>query len=148
MLRNQNIKSQTSRECDVYFVSSVVTTKPEPETFRFSLPGSGSGLNRQDVKRSNSMHQSYHGGHGGGHGNRRFRDRDLNVKLSRGIQTSLTKDAMTEDADDAEDRVVTDVNFSLYMPDVLGGDTGANDVETHVTEPTEPVDVRRNRQVP
>jgi len=109
--------------------------------------GSGSGLNRQDVKRSNSMHQSYHGGHGGGHGNRRFRDRDLNVKLSRGIQTSLTKDAMTEDADDAEDRVVTDVNFSLYMPDVLGGDTGANDVETHVTEPTEPVDVRRNRQL-
>ena len=100
------------------------------------------------------MHQSYHGGGGGGggstnghHGSRRFRDRDLNVKLSRGIQTSLTKDAMTEDQDDAEDRVVTDVAFSLYMPDLLGGDTGGNDVETHVTEPTEPVDVRRNRQV-
>ena len=93
------------------------------------------------------MHQSYHGSGAGGGSQRRFRDRDLNVKLSRGIQTSLTKDSMTEDQDDAEDRVVTEVNFSLYMPDLLGGDTGGNDVETHVTEPTEPVDVRRNRQV-
>ncbi len=27
---------------------------------------------------------------------RRFRDRDLNVKLSRGIQTQLTKDTVDE----------------------------------------------------
>ena len=92
--------------------------------------GSGSGINQ--VKRSNSMHQSQ----------RRFRDRDLNVKLSRGIQTQLTKDAAVED----EDNVVTSIDFSLYMPDLLGGDTG-NEVETHVSEPTEPVDVRRNRQL-
>jgi len=109
---------------------------------------SGSGLNNQQitVKRSNSMHQSAHYAHARP---RTFRDRDLNVKLSRGIQTQLTKDVMDDMVTSStanDDAVNTEVQFQLYMPDLLGGETG-NEVETHVSEPTEPVDVRRNRQL-
>merc|ERR1719412_2033339 len=110
--------------------------------------GSSSGTSSssaRDVKRSNSMHH---------HSQRRtFRDRDLNVKYSRGVQTQLTKDAASLD-DDGEDttnfpeggQFPTNVEFSVYLPDLLGS-SGGDDVETHVTEPTEPVDVRRNRQL-
>ena len=110
--------------------------------------GSSSGTSSssaRDVKRSNSMHH---------HAQRRtFRDRDLNVKYSRGVQTQLTKDAASLD-DDGEDitnfpeggQFPTNVEFSVYLPDLLGS-SGGDDVEAHVTEPTEPVDVRRNRQL-
>ena len=37
------------------------------------------------------------------------------------------------------------MDFSLYLPDVMG--LAEESVETHVTEPTEPVDVRKNRQL-
>ena len=110
--------------------------------------GSSSGTSAsssRDVRRSNSMHH---------HSQRRtFRDRDLNVKYSRGVQTQLTKDAasLDDDAVDANNpeegvQVPTNIEFSLYLPDFLGS-TGCDDIETHVSEPTEPVDVRRNRQL-
>ena len=37
------------------------------------------------------------------------------------------------------------IDFTVYLPDLFGGDT--DQVETHVSEPTEPVDVRKNRQL-
>ena len=39
------------------------------------------------------------------------------------------------------------VEFTVYLPDLFGGDTGNDGVETHVSEPTEPIDVRKNRQL-
>ena len=39
------------------------------------------------------------------------------------------------------------MEFTVYLPDLFGGDTGNDQVETHVTEPTEPIDVRKNRQL-
>ena len=82
--------------------------------------------------------------------NRRYKDRDLNIKKSRAIQTQLTRDTFNDFTEDGMDPdsssgVPTNVDFSLYMPDLLGIDDDA--VETHVSEPTEPVDVRKNRQL-
>lgn len=37
------------------------------------------------------------------------------------------------------------MDFTVYLPDLFGGDT--DQVETHVSEPTEPIDVRKNRQL-
>ena len=37
------------------------------------------------------------------------------------------------------------MDFTVYLPDLFGGDT--DQVETHVNEPTEPIDVRKNRQL-
>ena len=37
------------------------------------------------------------------------------------------------------------LDFTVYLPDLFGGDN--DQVETHVSEPTEPVDVRKNRQL-
>lgn len=105
-----------------------------------------SGSSSRDVRRSNSMHH---------HAQRRtFRDRDLNVKYSRGVQTQLTKDAASLDDDTVVDsnnseggmQIPTNIEFSVYLPDFLGSN-GCDDIETHVSEPTEPVDVRRNRQL-
>ena len=39
------------------------------------------------------------------------------------------------------------MEFTVYLPDLFGGDTGNDGVETHVSEPTEPIDVRKNRQL-
>ena len=69
----------------------------------------GDGLNRQH-RRSQSM--------------RRIRDRDARIRKSRGVQTSLTKDVMTDKTSDQAD---VHPEFSVYMPDLLGT---TNDVET------------------
>jgi predicted nucleic acid-binding Zn-ribbon protein len=125
-----------------------VNQKVSNGTNTLQRSGSSSGTSStsaRDVKRSNSMHH---------HSQRRtFRDRDLNVKYSRGVQTQLTKDAasMDDDNDDASNvneggQFPTNIEFSVYFPDLLGS-TGCDDVETHVSESTEPVDVRRNRQL-
>ncbi len=74
----------------------------------------------------------------------RLRDRDMFVRKSRGVQTQLSKDPH-EDAYSGEDGIPTTVDFTLYMPDILG--TDVDPVETHVTEHTEPPDVRKNRQL-
>ena len=37
------------------------------------------------------------------------------------------------------------LDFTVYLPDLFGGDN--DQVETHVSEPTEPIDVRKNRQL-
>ena len=37
------------------------------------------------------------------------------------------------------------MDFTVYLPDLFGGDN--DQVETHVSEPTEPIDVRKNRQL-
>ena len=40
------------------------------------------------------------------------------------------------------------VEFSVYLPDLLDSGVGVDrDVETVVVEPSEPIDVRRNRQL-
>ena len=107
-----------------------------------SLPRSGTGtLERHQVSRSHSVQ------------GKRTRDRvDLNVRKSRGVQTQLTRDVLAdEDGTALEEGQVplqTSLDFSLYMPGVLGSG-GADDdqVETLLAEPTEPVDVRKNRQL-
>lgn len=78
-------------------------------------------------------------------GTRRFRDRDLNVKLSRGVQTQLTKDTVDEPEFTDDGGNPTTLEFTVYLAELLGGDN--DQVETHVTDPTEPVDVRKNRQL-
>ena len=50
-------------------------------------------LDRRSINRSHSI--------AAGSG-RKFRDRDLNVKYSRGVQTRLTKDPALEDQQDGE----------------------------------------------
>merc|ERR1719357_1359997 len=76
---------------------------------------------------------------------RRFRDKDLNVKLSRGVQTQLTKDIIDEPDFSEDGNIPTNLDFTVYLPDLFGGDN--DQVETHVSEPTEPIDVRKNRQL-
>ncbi|XP_059090258.1 putative leucine-rich repeat-containing protein DDB_G0290503 [Tigriopus californicus] len=84
---------------------------------------------------------------------RRLRDRDLNVRKSRGIQTQLTRDSFRDEEDasstldhtDASTSPLTTLEFGLYLPDILGADV--DPVETHVIEPTEPADVRKTRQL-
>lgn len=76
---------------------------------------------------------------------RRFRDKDLNVKLSRGVQTQLTKDTVDEPDFSEDGGIPTNLDFTVYLPDLFGGDN--DQVETHVSEPTEPIDVRKNRQL-
>jgi hypothetical protein len=39
------------------------------------------------------------------------------------------------------------VEFTVYLPDLLDSGGADQGVETHVIEPTEPIDVRRNRQL-
>ncbi len=111
--------------------------------------GTGGTLERRSVSRSHSVQ-----------GKRtRDRDRDLNVRKSRGVQTQLTRDVLADEdqsAGAAEDGEAggegappTSLNFALYMPGVLGsgGDDDDEQVETHLSEPTEPMDVRKNRQL-
>ena len=99
--------------------------------------GTGGTLERRSIGRSHSVT------------GRRFKDRDLNVKKSRAIQTQLTRDVLADDEASAEceaaESFPTNMEFTLYLPDLLGADV--DPVETHVTEPTEPVDVRKNRQL-
>ena len=115
--------------------SSIGSTTSEDRP-AFQRSGTGGTLEgrRTSVNRSHSVT------------NRRFKDRDLNIKKSRAIQTQLTRDTFNDSAEDMTDAgVPTQVDFSLYMPDLLGIDDDA--VESHVSEPTEPVDVRKNRQL-
>jgi len=102
--------------------------------YPLSRSGTSGTLDRNGVKRTPSMTSV-----------RRFRDRDLNVKLSRGIQTQLTKDTVDEPDFNDDGSIPTNIDFTVYLPDLFGGDT--DQVETHVSEPTEPVDVRKNRQL-
>merc|ERR1719237_1868133 len=44
-----------------------------------------------------------------------------------------------------EGGIPTSVDFSLHMPDLLGAEV--DPVETHYVEPSEPVDVRKNREL-
>ena len=114
------------------------------ETNRFQRSGTGGTLDRGPASGRNTVHRSH------STTNRRFKDRDLNVKKSRGVQTVLTRDVV-QDEDDEAAKVdqgcgpSTDLEFTLYMPAVLGNEV--DHVETHVSEPTEPVDVRKNRQL-
>ena len=104
---------------------------------RFQRTGTGSTLERGPASGRHTIHRSHSNTH------RRFKDRDLNVKKSRAIQTNLTRDVMQDD--EGDESASTTVEFSLFMPAVLGNEV--DPVETHVTEPTEPVDVRKNRQL-
>jgi len=63
------------------------------------------------------------------------------VTKSRPVQTSLTRDPAS-DCPDLENP--GQVNFQVWLPELLGGDDG-NLVETTVSDYTEPVDVRKNR---
>lgn len=74
--------------------------------------------------------------------------RDQNVRKSRGVQTLLTKDTYLEEDLGLEPVNPSVVEFTVYLPDLLDSGGGADQgVETHVVEPTEPIDVRRNRQL-
>jgi len=75
-------------------------------------------------------------------GNRKYKSRDLNVTVSRGIQTNLTKDPME---DLPNNNIQTKLNFHTYLPDVIRD--ANDDVETHIVEPLEPPDVRKSRQL-
>jgi len=114
-----------------------------------TLPRSGTGgsLEGRPVRRSLSVHHQQ---------GRKAKERDNAafglVRKSRAVQTQLTKDALVdgdEGVASAEEGVavggVQSVDFSLFMPDLLGAEV--DPVETHAAEPqpTEPVDVRRNR---
>jgi len=63
------------------------------------------------------------------------------VTKSRPVQTSLTRDPAL-DCPDLENP--GQVNFQVWLPELLGGD-GGDLVETTVSDYTEPVDVRKNR---
>jgi len=39
------------------------------------------------------------------------------------------------------------IEFTVYLPDLLDSGNVDQGVETHIIEPTEPIDVRRNRQL-
>ena len=66
------------------------------------------------------------------------------VRKSRAIQTQLTRDDFNDDFDE-NSGIPTNVDFSLHMPDLLGAEV--DPVETHYVEPSEPVDVRKNREL-
>lgn len=78
---------------------------------------------------------------------RRLRERDLCVKKSRAIQTQLTRDVLQDDDDQVgpEDPMPTQLQFGLFLPELLGAEV--DQVETHVSEPVEPADVRKTRQI-
>merc|ERR1719300_1852177 len=63
------------------------------------------------------------------------------VMKSRPVQTSLTRDPATDCPDLANPG---NINFQVWLPELLGGDGGDN-VETTVSDFSEPVDVRKNR---
>ena len=67
-----------------------VKNKDNPNFNSLARSGTSGTLDRNfgGVKRTPSMNTV--------NSSRRFRDRDLNVKLSRGVQTQLTKDTMDE----------------------------------------------------
>ena len=100
----------------------------------FQRAGTGGTLDRRSVGRSHST---------AGGGSRRHL-KDVQIKKSRAVQTQLTRDAINDD-DVGDAPVPTSVDFSLHMPDLLGAEV--DPVETHVVEPSEPVDVRKNRQL-
>lgn len=115
-------------------------TGPRPHLQRSGTGGTLDGR-RSTVNRSHSVT------------GRRFRDRDLNVRKSRGIQTQLTRDSFRDEEDasstvdhtDASTSPLTTLEFGLYLPDILGAEV--DQVETHVIEPTEPADIRKTRQL-
>lgn len=53
----------------------------------------------------------------------------------------MTRDTLQDENEEVE----KNLEFNLYLPDILGAEV--DQVETHVSEPMEPVDVRKNRQL-
>ena len=71
--------------------NSLRKVKNKDQNYPLARSGTSGTLDRNyGVKRTPSMN-TVNGGT-----SRRFRDRDLNVKLSRGVQTQLTKDTVDE----------------------------------------------------
>ena len=103
----------------------------------FQRSGTGGTLERRGVNRSQSVT------------GRSRQNRDTIVRKSRAIQTQLTRDAMNDDLENnggnGEGGISTSVDFSLHMPDLLGAEV--DPVEMHYVEPSEPVDVRKNREL-
>ena len=97
--------------------------------------GTGGTLERRGVSRSHSVT------------GRARQSKDTIVRKSRAIQTQLTRDAMSDELESNGDGggISTSVDFSLHMPDLLGAEV--DPVETHYVEPSEPVDVRKNREL-
>ncbi len=138
-------------------MASSVTSSTSSVNAKSTLPRSGTGgtldnggNNRRSVSRSHSVQ------------GKRMRERDMNVRKSRGVQTQLTRDVLADedqqqqqacdslaDAGDssasAQAPPPTSLDFTLFMPGVLGADD--DEVETLVSEHTEPADVRKNRQL-
>jgi hypothetical protein len=102
----------------------------------FQRSGTGGTLERKGVNRSHSV---------AGAARRQNNNKDMLVKKSRAIQTQLTRDTMNDDLVDDAMSIPTNIDFNLHMPDLLGSDVDM--VETHLVEHTEPVDVRKNRQL-
>jgi len=96
----------------------------------FSRSGTGGALERGGTRRSASATR-------GGRV----------VKKSRPVQTSLTLDAAQDDWKEGHSPGVptTQIQFQVWLPELIGGDT--ENVETQVCDSSEPVDVRKNRQL-
>jgi len=132
-LRRTKIKNQKPEE------------QPDAKEPRAAPIGGRPGFERSSMRRSmsssrsgaslmtSSMHTSVPGNTAS--------KADKLVKKSRTVQTFLTKDPVT-DRDYSENE--GHVNFEVWLPDLLG-DTGNDEVETHVTDYSEPLDVRKNR---
>ena len=111
--------------------------KEQPDYRGFQRSGTGGTLERRGVNRSQSVT------------GRSRQNRDTIVRKSRAIQTQLTRDSMNDDFENVGGNencsISTSVDFSLHMPDLLGAEV--DPVETHYVEPSEPVDVRKNREL-
>ena len=112
--------------------------KEQPDYRGFQRSGTGGTLERRGVNRSQSVT------------GRSRQNRDTIVRKSRAIQTQLTRDSMNDDFENVGGgnencSISTSVDFSLHMPDLLGAEV--DPVETHYVEPSEPVDVRKNREL-
>eukprot|EP00096_Caligus_rogercresseyi_P013150 TRINITY_DN5823_c0_g1_i3.p1 TRINITY_DN5823_c0_g1~~TRINITY_DN5823_c0_g1_i3.p1 ORF type:complete len:895 (-),score=333.63 TRINITY_DN5823_c0_g1_i3:1083-3767(-) len=77
---------------------------------------------------------------------RRLRDKDVLIRKSRGVQTQLTKDGSLSECGEDETSILTALDFTVYLPDILGSGEEEG-VETIVSEHKEPPDVRKNRQL-
>lgn len=147
--------------------------EPErPGIYRQNSGGNGTSTQRNNVytsslrrtKNKNSASDSDQERGGGGHfarsgtggvlergGNRRSASATRGgtgrvVKKSRPVQTSLTLDAAQDEWKEGQEHLpTTQIQFQVWLPELIGGDT--ENVETQVCDSNEPVDVRKNRQL-